>query len=202
MSAEFDLPYYFGSGPCTRLGEAGVGSTFGQMLDRAMGSRLSKEARQDSRELDDETRERVKRWMAQPQTDTTPNVSALEDQLLHNVALGGERRAQRIESKLAALTGAQLHALRLHFGGQRTPMPYEVSPCAVMVLSARRLCGTNGDPFLSELREALKKATVEQREQITEDAKTLLAAAIKAYNEASEVTVRRAQIDDPRPWKR
>lgn len=207
MSAEWDLPFYFGSGTRTRAGSAGMLSTFGQMLDRAAGSRLSKAARREARELTDESRERLKRWMAPLQTDTTPNVSALEDALLRNISTGGENDAQRIESKLAALTSVQVRALHLHYTGKRlflivANVSYDIDPCAVLVVSARRLCGTAVEPFLSELRRAFIDAQPAQREQLVEDAEALFTASVRAYNEATEVKVRSVQVDEPREWKR
>lgn len=200
MSAELDLPWYFGSGSSTRSGDAGLRSTLGSQLEHVKGSRPSKAANREAREMPEEVRERLKRWQKRLGTASTFSVSAIEDDLHKRISFGGSSDAARISSKLSALTSIQVRALQLHFSGKS--LPYAIDPCAVLLVAAKRLCGIEVEPFASQLRRALMKAKPDQIEQLEHAATELFTEAVQAYERAPADVVRTVQVNDPRPWKR
>lgn len=183
MSADSELPWYFGSGPSTWQGDAGLRSSLGGQIGALEGSCYL-----------DELGVRRKGILEARSFD----VGATEDRM--HQRLGAAANVASIEDRLRQLTRIQVEALRLHYSD--ASLPFGVPGAAILLARARRLVGLGGGMGLSELREALRGASVDEREGIATEGAALVEVARLAFDALPRGEVRRVQVDDPREWKR
>lgn len=185
MRADVDLPWYWGTGPSTWAGDAGLRSSLGPQIDHLLAGQLSAEARrQPGRGV----------WRARPQQIRAVDSSQAEDAQIERLAAA--ERAGLVEARLRQLGRGHVLVLELHYLGGS--LPYSVDPACRALVALRRLVGCPGYPTTTQARKALLSASVEARERISAAAIALVVEAKGAYELAEVALPRRVQIHDPR----
>jgi hypothetical protein len=108
QSADVDLPWYFGSGPSTAAGDAGLKSPLGGQLD-ALRAGI-------------------------PRDRTAVDSSRSEDEAIGRLGMGERYRV--IEERLGQLQRIDVDILRAHYVDK--PMPFMISGAAPLVLGEDR----------------------------------------------------------------
>lgn len=199
MSADADLPWYYGTASRTAAGDLGMRSTFGLQLSAARASQLNREPSTLRRpglpwESEAGRAPEGERVHVRPLAHCV-DASQVEDGQLET--LWHADRIRAVEARLAAITATQRAALKLHYAGGS--LPYGLDPAAVLLRAARELCGT-GDavPPLEVMRGALHRAGELQRAELCAAADSLVESARAAYEAAPVARSRPVQVDDPR----
>lgn len=190
MSADSELPWYFGSGPSTWQGDAGLRSSLGGQIGALEGSCYL-----------DELGVRRKGILEARSFD----VGATEDRM--HQRLGAAANVASIEDRLRQLTRQQVQALELHYvetsnAEPNATLPFGVPMAAVLLKRSRRLTGDVGGMGLSELRAALNGASTAEREAIAAEGAALVESARLAFDALPRVDVKPVQVDDPRDGRR
>lgn len=113
--ADADLPWYFGSGPQSAMGECGLRSPLGAQLELMQSGQLC-----DGRTVD---------------------ASALEEAMHRRIGTGD--RISRIQAALRGLSSHDVAVLRLHYGGGS--LPYGVDPVAALLPACAALVANGGE---------------------------------------------------------
>lgn len=201
MRADAELPWYFGTGPSTWAGDAGLRSNLGGQVAHLEASKLSPQAslaraadRADPWRRTSDPRWHPERWQAPASQPSSVDVSAVEEGMIDRLSAGA--LASEVEARLACLSALHVRALRLHYSGQS--LPFDVDPAAVLLAAARLACGTVEEAPQALMRGALARFQEADRATLARDAKALVKAAQVAYEDAPVPRVRRVQVNDPR----
>lgn len=207
--ADADLPWYFGSGASSLVGDSGLRSTSGGQLELAARLKVKSDRKRDfrrpGRPWDEEVDRTPESELLHPNpSDHCVDASHIEDDMLGR--LGSVATASDIRARLQRLSPMQNEILRAHYSGES--LPYTVDVAACLLARARRLCelpeGATTIP-LELLRAALMVCTEDERQKLAKEADAIVVSARDAYDAvrlSKEERAARVQVDDPRAWKR
>lgn len=195
--ADQELRWYFGVGSETWAGDAGLGSNFGAMLQRAAGQESAKRVEHPR------TKAGETPWadgalrgpwaFYKPTYEATTGILDEEDHMIERCAAAP--RAANVEARLRALPNRTIMVLFEHVTGNG--LPFGISSAAVYTDQARAMCGTSRAPKLDALREVLMVlgvATHADAKALTWEAELLVKDSYAAFVAAEIEPAKRAKL--------
>lgn len=194
MTADSDLPWYFGTADKTMSGDLGLRSSMGGQLAAAESCMY----------YDEQGHEHGGQLAERSFTNEA------EGAMFQRLRYAAD--AKRIEAKLRTLSRMQVDALRLHYS--TASLPFGVPAAASVLPRVKREQSQQGD-CMAELRallmtpvdvakdatkaerEAAKKEFHEMIDRLTKAANDLVRGARDAYDRASGGDVRSVQVNEP-----